>query len=50
MEKGVAGVREMAQWFRELAAFPEALSLIPNSHVRWLTAVFDSSYKEASGP
>lgn len=36
----------MAQWFHTLAALPEDLDSIPNTHM-WLTTVCDTSPKEA---
>lgn len=36
--RGRLGIGEIAQWFRTVTAFPEDLSFVPSTHVRWLTA------------
>ena len=33
----------MPQWIRGLTALPEVLSLVPSTHVGWLTTSCDSS-------
>lgn len=35
---GWKGAGEENHWLRELAALPEDLCLVPNTHIRWRTA------------